>query len=143
MTNPFAFLQSKVLEHLMRRGLHVAGGDRLGKAILFAKNQDHAKFIEERFDANYPQYKGKFAQAITCETSYVRPKRRLIERYDKSDAWLLLSDQALTELAQEVAGLPSELADEAEEAKRFDLLLLRLQLALLRAEPAFARLREL
>src|SRR6185369_14153656 len=29
----------KVLEHLMRRGLHVVGGDRLGKTILFAKNQ--------------------------------------------------------------------------------------------------------
>jgi type I restriction enzyme R subunit len=31
---------------------------------------------------------------------------------------------------------------EAEEAKRFDLLILNLQLALLRAEPAFERLRE-
>ncbi|MCC7103991.1 MAG: restriction endonuclease subunit R, partial [Chloroflexi bacterium] len=41
-----------------------------------------------------------------------------------------------------VAGLPSELEDEPEEAKRFDLLLLSLQLALLRAEPSFARLRD-
>ena len=48
----------------------------------------------------------------------------------------------LGELAHEVAGLPSELVDEDEEAKRFDLLMLRLQLALLRVEPGFERLRD-
>ena len=36
------------------RGHKVAGGDRLGKTIIFAKNQAHAEFIEERFDVNYP-----------------------------------------------------------------------------------------
>jgi hypothetical protein len=36
----------------------------------------------------------------------------------------------------------SELEGEAEEAKRFDLLVLNLQLALLRSEPAFGRLRD-
>ena len=50
--------------------------------------------------------------------------------------------EAFAELAQEVAGLPSELEDEDEEAKRFDLLMLNLQLAILRSEPAFARLRD-
>jgi type I restriction enzyme R subunit len=44
----------KVLAHLMTRGVKVAGGDRLGKTIVFAKNQAHAEFIAERFDANYP-----------------------------------------------------------------------------------------
>ena len=52
----------KVLEHLMTRGQKVAGGDRLGKTIIFAKNQAHAEFIAERFDANYPHYKGAFAR---------------------------------------------------------------------------------
>ena len=52
----------KVLEHLMERGQKVAGGDRLGKTIIFAKNHDHAQFIAERFDANYPHYKGSFAR---------------------------------------------------------------------------------
>ena len=41
-----------------------------------------------------------------------------------------------------MAGLPSELDAEAEETKRFDLLVLNLQLALLRSEPAFERLRD-
>ncbi len=296
----------KVLEHLMTRGLTVAGGDRLGKTILFAKNQDHANFIAERFNVNYPHYRGEFARVITFETEYaqslidnfsakdkaphiaisvdmldtgidipevvnlvffklvrsktkfwqmlgrgtrlcpdlfgpghhkeyfcvfdycqnleyfsqnipstegglgdslgkrlfnsrleligeldhrgtgqknveavrepvntygdpktndevrralaellqrecaamnldnfvVRPKRRLVEKYAKPDAWALLPPEALSELSHEVAGLPSELDPEGEDAKRFDLLVLNLQLAMLRAEPGFARLRD-
>jgi len=41
-----------------------------------------------------------------------------------------------------VAGLPTELEAEAEETKRFDLLILRLQLIRLRSEPGFERLRD-
>ena len=48
----------------------------------------------------------------------------------------------LSELAHEVAGLPAELDPEGEEAKRFDLLILNLQLARLRSEPGFERLRD-
>jgi type I restriction enzyme R subunit len=62
----------KVLEHLMTRGLKVAGGDRLGKTIVFAKNQQHAEFIAERFDANYPHLKGAFARMITFKTEYAQ-----------------------------------------------------------------------
>ena len=62
----------KVLAHLMTRGLTVAGGDRLGKTILFAKNQDHAEFIAERFNANYPHYRGEFARVITFKTEYAQ-----------------------------------------------------------------------
>jgi type I restriction enzyme, R subunit len=296
----------KVLEHVMTRGLTVAGGDRLGKTILFAKNQHHADFIAERFNANYPHYKGEFARVITFKIEYaqslidnfsardkaphlaisvdmldtgidipevvnlvffklvrsktkfwqmlgrgtrlspdlfgpgrykaffcvfdycqnleyfsqnipategalgeslgkrlfnarleligsldeklvyadpqvareprlappghpqtedevrtqtaallqrevaamnlenfvVRPKRRTVEKYARSEAWTVLSPEALSELSHEVAGLPSELDPENEEAKRFDLLVLRLELAMLRAEPGFVRLRE-
>lgn len=296
----------KVLEHLMTRGLTVAGGDRLGKTILFAKNQAHADFIAERFDANYPKLKGQFARVITTKVEYaqslidkfsikdqpphlalsvdmldtgidvpevvnlvffklvrsktkfwqmlgrgtrlcpdlfgpgedkkffyifdycqnleyfgqdpattegnvakplskrlfdarleligtldheaapetadaigegpaaaygdptttaqvrhetaallqretaamnidnfvVRPKRRLVEKYAKPEAWAVLTPEALSELSHEVAGLPTELDPEGEEAKRFDLLVLSMQLALLRAQPAFARLQK-
>jgi type I restriction enzyme, R subunit len=296
----------KVLEHLMTRGVSVAGGDRLGKTILFAKNQHHADFIAERFNVNYPHYKGEFARVITFKTEYaqslidnlsardraphiaisvdmldtgidipevvnlvffklvrsktkfwqmlgrgtrlcpdlfapgqhkeffcvfdycqnleyfnqnipategtlgeslgkrlfksrleligeldhqgahaghgqvvmeteasygdpetcgdvrcsvaellhretaamsldnfiVRPRRRTIEKYSRVEAWTVLSPDALAELAHEVAGLPSELDPEGEEAKRFDLLVLNLQLAMLRSEPGFCRLRD-
>ena len=296
----------KVLAHLMTRGLKVAGGDRLGKTIIFAKNQQHADFIADRFNVNYPHYKGEFARVITFKTEYaqtlidnfsvkekaphiaisvdmldtgidipevlnlvffklvrsktkfwqmlgrgtrlcpdlfgpgqhkegfyvfdycqnleffsqniaategnvaaslakrvfdarleliatlnhlatsdavsdaaeqatrvyldpttdgqvrkalverlqrevaamnldnfvVRPYRRVVEKYTRPEAWRSLSAEALSELSSTVAGLPTELDPENEEAKRFDLLTLRLQLALLRAEPGFARLRD-
>jgi len=295
----------KVLEHLMTRGLTVAGGDRLGKTIIFAKNQHHAEFVAERFDANYPHLKGAFARVITFKTEYaqsliddfsnkekaphiavsvdmldtgidvpevvnlvffklvrsktkfwqmlgrgtrlcpelvspghdkecffvfdycqnleyfsqdipategsaveslgkrlfdarleliaaldggseaalgrvvgeataiygdpksnqevrqsvverlrrevaamnldnfiVRPHRRLVEKYARPEGWATLATDALSELSHGVAGLPSELDPENEEAKRFDLLSLSLQVALLRAEPGFERLRD-
>ena len=72
----------KVLEHLMTRGLKVAGGDRLGKTIIFAKNQKHADFIEERFNVNYPHLKGEFARLITNRTPYAQD---LIDDFSKKD----------------------------------------------------------
>ena len=72
----------KVLAHLMTRGLTVAGGDRLGKTILFAKNQAHAEFIAERFDINYPHLKGHFAQAITFK---IEQAQTLIEQFAVKD----------------------------------------------------------
>jgi type I restriction enzyme R subunit len=300
----------KVLAHLMTRGIRVAGGDRIGKTIIFAKNHDHALYIAERFDANYPQFKGDFARVIDFQIRYaqtliddfgkaskpphiaisvdmldtgidipevvnlvffkivrsktkfwqmvgrgtrlspdlfgpgkdkelfnlfdycdnlaffnqivpatdgataeslaarlfvnrldligeldrkfaahgtepsegrvirdrpepyqgyvseyalrlnvattlqeevaamnvsnfiVRPKRRLVETYRAFDAWKTLTDAERAELAHEVAGLPSELPSEEEEAKRFDLLMLRLELARLRGDHSFLRLSE-
>ncbi|MDB9439096.1 type I restriction-modification enzyme R subunit C-terminal domain-containing protein [Dolichospermum lemmermannii CS-548] len=292
----------------MTRGLKVAGGDILGKTIIFAKNQDHAKFIAERFDANYPQFKGEFARIITFETKYaqsliddfskkdkqphiaisvdmldtgidvpevvnlvmfklvrsktkfwqmlgrgtrrcedlfgigqdkqffylfdycqnleffkhnpettdapigkslnkqlfttrldliaeldnispqprslsevegskfednfeepktnaelrsklanllytevaamnsenfvVRPKRRFVEQYANSKSWQSLSDEDFITLNQEIAGLPSQLETEAEEIKRFDILVLKLQLAILRSHSSVKHLRE-
>ncbi|MBW7929880.1 MAG: DEAD/DEAH box helicase family protein [Gammaproteobacteria bacterium] len=291
----------KALAHLMERGLKVAGGDTLGKTIIFAKNQLHAQFIAERFDANYPHYAGHFARVITYRTEYaqsliddfgttgkdphiaisvdmldtgidvpdvvnlvffkqlhskikfwqmlgrgtrlrpdlfgpgqdkkyflvfdycgnleyfsqelpasegatgatlatrlfnarleliaaldrrdmnaaydlgkvpwndptteadlrgqlarllheevaamnldnfiVRPHRKLVERYARADAWGRLPDEERRQLSHQVAGLPSGRETDAEEARRFDLLALRLQLALLQQGPDFEPLR--
>lgn len=62
----------RALELLMQRGLKVDGGDRLGKTIIFARNHNHAEFIVQRFDANYPQFQGKFAQVIDSHNSYAQ-----------------------------------------------------------------------
>ncbi len=62
----------RALELLMQRGLKVDGGDRLGKTIIFARNHNHAEFIVQRFDQNYPNYKGKFAQVIDSHSSYAQ-----------------------------------------------------------------------
>jgi type I restriction enzyme R subunit len=62
----------KVLEHVMTHGLTVSGGDRLGKTIFFAKNQRHADFIADRFNVNYPHYRGEFARVVTHATEYAQ-----------------------------------------------------------------------
>lgn len=62
----------KVLATLMEDGYKVAGGDRLGKTIVFAKNQAHAEFIQQRFDIAYPQYGGTFARVITHQAPYAQ-----------------------------------------------------------------------
>lgn len=72
----------KVLELLMTKGHKVVGGDRLGKTIIFAKNNDHADFIVERFNVNYPQYKGHFARVVTYKTEYAQS---LIDDFSKKD----------------------------------------------------------
>lgn len=293
----------QVLEHLMTKGQKVAGGDRLGKTIIFAKNNAHAEFIAERFNANYPHYKGEFARVVTYKTTYaqtlidafsakdkmphiaisvdmldtgidvpevvnlvffkvvrsrtkfwqmvgrgtrlckdlfgpgehkkffylfdycqnleffsqnpehvdgsaseplstrlfktrlalieeldaqlkgglvvrepnaaygeqvnepllrgelashlhqtvaamnidnfvVRPQRKYVEKYAKADAWAALNTESLTELAKNVAKLPTELVDDDEDAKRFDMMILRTQLAVLQAKPDFGTLRD-
>lgn len=62
----------KALAELMRAGFHVAGGDRLGKTIVFAIIQRHLQFLKERFDAHYPHLGGDFAQVITSDSAYAQ-----------------------------------------------------------------------
>ena len=68
----------RILECLMENGIKVNGGDKLGKTIIFAANENHAQFIAERFDANYKQYNGKFARVITHKTQY---SQSLIDKF--------------------------------------------------------------
>lgn len=73
--NKFVFNETTadtVLQDLMENGIRVAGGDRLGKSIIFAQNQTHAEFIVERFNKLYPQYRGKFARRVVCGDSYAQ-----------------------------------------------------------------------
>ena len=61
-----------VLQDLMERGIKVAGGDLLGKTIIFAQNKNHAEFILQRFNKLYPQYKGTCPQRIICDDTYAQ-----------------------------------------------------------------------
>jgi type I restriction enzyme R subunit len=287
----------KVLAHLMTHGQKVAGGDRLGKTIIFAKNNEHAEFIAERFNINYPHYRGEFARVVTYKTTYaqsliddfskkdkgphiaisvdmldtgidvpevvnlvffkivrsktkfwqmlgrgtrlcpdlfgpgqhkqffyifdycqnleffsqnpdkadapateplgtrlfkgrlaliaeldqqltetdkvasarggyldlrgelanflhsqvaamnidnfvVRPQRKSVEKFSAREIWQQLNAEDFNELAGHVAGLPTEVVDDDEDAKRFDMLVLRAQLAILQAQPGFSGLQE-
>lgn len=57
-----------VIAHLMQHGIKVEGGDRLGKTIIFAKNEAHALYIEKRFNLAFPALTGHFARVITYKT---------------------------------------------------------------------------
>lgn len=69
----------KVLAHVMEHGIRVAGGDKIGKTIIFAANKAHAKFIEDRFNAGWPNYGGTFARRIVHGESYAQS---LIEAFE-------------------------------------------------------------
>ena len=73
--NTFIFNETTVdtvLQDLMERGIKTAGGDLIGKTIIFAQNKKHAEFIIERFNKLYPQYRGTFAQRIICDDTYAQ-----------------------------------------------------------------------
>lgn len=73
--NAYIFNQNTVdmvLEDLMTKGIKVAGGDRIGKTIVFAQNKKHAQFIVDRFNALYPQYRGTFAKRVISEDDYAQ-----------------------------------------------------------------------
>ncbi|WLE95521.1 MAG: DEAD/DEAH box helicase family protein [Candidatus Electrothrix communis] len=72
----------KVLKYLMEHGHRVEGGDRLAKTIIFARNHEHALFIEERFNRHYPQYAGHFGRVID---NYVKHAQSLIEDFGQQD----------------------------------------------------------
>lgn len=72
----------KVLGLLMDKGHKVCDGDRLGKTIIFAKNQRHAEFIQQRFDVQYPEHAGAFARVITHGMSYAQS---LIDDFSQPD----------------------------------------------------------
>lgn len=73
-----------VIKDLMEKGIKVEGGDKLGKTIIFAANQKHADFIVGRFDALYPEYKGKFAQAVYHNINYVE---NVIDKFKDKDSY--------------------------------------------------------
>lgn len=83
----------------------------------------------------------EYVAAMPLENFLVRNKRRLVEKYSDAEAWAHLDVAEQGELANEVAGLPSVVADADLDAKQFDVLLLNLQLAVLRVEARFEELK--
>ncbi|SPB14456.1 hypothetical protein NOV72_01698 [Caballeronia novacaledonica] len=80
--------------------------------------------------------------AMNVDNFVVRPQRRFVDKFSQADAWQSLSPEDFHELSEHVADLPTTLLDSDEEAKRFDMLVLRAQLAILQAGTGFNGLRE-
>ncbi len=60
----------KMLATLLEHGIKVAGGERLGKTIIFAANTPHAELIVDRYNHHYRHHAGKFARVITYKEKY-------------------------------------------------------------------------
>jgi type I restriction enzyme R subunit len=63
---------NKVLDALMANGLKIEGGDKLGRTIIFAVNQKHAKFIVDCFTERYPDKPAGFISMIHNEVSHAQ-----------------------------------------------------------------------
>ena len=62
----------KVLDSLMSNGLKIEAGDKLGRTIIFAVNQNHAKFIVECFNERYPEQPAGFISMVHNEVSHAQ-----------------------------------------------------------------------
>lgn len=60
----------RMISDLMNNGIRHKNGNHVGKTIIFAQTKKHARFLVERFDALYPEYKGQFCKPIICEEPY-------------------------------------------------------------------------
>lgn len=63
---------NKVLDALMQHGLKIEGGDKIGRTIIFAVNQDHAKFIVDCFTERYPDKPSGFIAMIHNKVSHAQ-----------------------------------------------------------------------
>jgi type I restriction enzyme R subunit len=95
-----------------------------------------AALTEEEHARNNPLH--SLIRGMSVENFLVRPHRRLVETYSDLDRWRRLTPEAAEEIGN-LAGLPSRERDD-EAAKRFDLLVLRLQFARLTSDPGYPRL---
>lgn len=59
-----------VLETLMEKGMRVNGGQDLGKTVIFAQNQKHARYIVERFGKLYPKLPGGYIKTVLYSDDY-------------------------------------------------------------------------
>lgn len=85
--NRFIFNNDTVdimISDLMNNGIKHKNGNHVGKTIIFAQNKRHAKFIVERFDKLYPQYKGAFCKLVICDEPYAEKN---LDDFKKADEY--------------------------------------------------------
>ena len=81
---------------------------------------------------------------MNLDNFLVRPHRQQVDFYADFANWHTFGPERHAEVTEHLAPLPTAFREDehGEEAKRFDLLVLRLQLAQLGVEPRYDRLRE-
>jgi type I restriction enzyme R subunit len=63
---------NKVLDVFIKNSLKIEGGDRIGRSIIFAVNQNHAKFIVDCFEERYPHYPSGYMAMIHNQVSHAQ-----------------------------------------------------------------------
>jgi type I restriction enzyme, R subunit len=101
---------------------------------------DRATKIKDLRDDLATQLRTEIA-GMSLDNFMVRPHRRYVEKYSSGDAWQRVDADARHELIEHIAGLPSSVVEDDLAAKQFDLVVFRAELALLRVDPAFSRLK--
>lgn len=61
---------NKVLSMLMEKGIKVDNGQTIGKSIIFAQNQKHARFIIKCFRKLFPKLPGDYIQLVVSSDDY-------------------------------------------------------------------------
>lgn len=77
-----------ILRNLMEKGLREKSGQTVGKSIIFARNHNHAVFLQTIFDELYPQYGGTFCRVID---SHDARADELLTEFKKPDSKLTVA----------------------------------------------------
>ena len=80
---------------------------------------------------------------MTLDNIIVRPKREYVEKYAVAASWATIITLDTAEIADHLAGLPTQVQDSEEEAKRFDMMILRLQLCVLQGDAGFEKYQKI
>lgn len=82
----------KVLDALMENGLKIEGGDKLGRTIIFAVNQNHAKFIVDCFTERYPDKPSGFIAMIHHGVSHAQSLiDNFCDKYKENNPQIIVS----------------------------------------------------
>jgi len=76
----------------MTQGLKIEGGDKLGRTIIFAVNQEHAKFIVNCFTERYPEQPAGFISMIHNEISHAQSLiKTFCDKYKENNPQIAVS----------------------------------------------------
>ena len=77
-----------IIRNLMENGLRDSSSQQIGKTIIFARNHNHAMYLQNVFDEAFPQYGGKFCAVID---SHMERADELITQFKKPDSDLTVA----------------------------------------------------
>ena len=119
-----------------------ADGFAEGSAPFEAQGARETPPSEADINADARKTLQEIVTGLNLDNFIVRQRRRTVEKYREAQAWASIDDEKRKELVDEIAPLPSPKSLGTEEAKRFDLLMFSLELALLKGSKRFDTLRK-